>query len=60
MTVPSVWSDDAAQALIQLTPAEGGPIRLASEAARWVDLIDSTPFLPHTPQGTPPAGRSLS
>nr|WP_230880550.1 vitamin B12-dependent ribonucleotide reductase [Bombella sp. ESL0385] len=60
VTVPSVWSDDAAQALIQLTPAEGGPIRLASEAARWVDLIDSTPLLPHTPQGTPPAGRSLS
>ncbi|OOL17878.1 vitamin B12-dependent ribonucleotide reductase [Bombella intestini] len=60
VTLPSVWSDDAAQALIQLTTAEGGPVRLASEAARWVEMIDSTPPLPHSPQDAPPIGRSLS
>ncbi|MCX5618312.1 vitamin B12-dependent ribonucleotide reductase [Bombella sp. TMW 2.2543] len=60
VTLPSVWSDDAAQALAQLAPAEGGSVRLASEAARWVELIDSTPPLPHAQQDAPPVGRSLS
>ena len=60
VTLPSVWSDDAAQALTQLSPAEGGSVRLASEAARWVEAIDSTPPLPHDPQDAPPVGRSLS
>lgn len=60
VTLPSVWSDDAAQALAQLAPAEGGPVRLASEAARWVEMIESTPSLPHMPQDAPPVGRSLS
>ncbi len=60
VTLPSAWSDDAAQALAQITPSEGGPVRLASEAARWVELIDSTPLLPNTPKNAPPIGRSLS
>ncbi|PHI96872.1 vitamin B12-dependent ribonucleotide reductase [Parasaccharibacter apium] len=60
VTIPSVWSDDAAQALIQLTTTEGGALRLATEAARWVDLIDSTPPLPHSAEETSPIGRSLS
>ena len=60
VTIPSVWSDDAAQALAQLSPAEGGPVRLASEATRWVEAVDSTPPLPHAPQDAPPVGRSLS
>ncbi|UPO79679.1 vitamin B12-dependent ribonucleotide reductase [Parasaccharibacter sp. TMW 2.1888] len=60
VTLPSVWSDDAAQALVQLAPAEGGPVRLASESARWVEMIDTTPHLPHSPQDAPPVGRGLS
>ncbi|QDH16949.1 TSCPD domain-containing protein [Swingsia samuiensis] len=39
---PTVWDDDAAQAIAQLTPHEG-PIRLATEAARWVDMLDALP-----------------
>lgn len=60
VTLPSAWGDDAAQALTHITPTHGGPIRLASEAARWVDMIDATPPLPGTPKEAPSPGRSLS
>lgn len=58
--LPASWEDAAAQALAFLTPTEGGPVRLATEAARWVDAIDATPRLPGTPADAPPVGRSLS
>ncbi|WP_241663841.1 TSCPD domain-containing protein [Oecophyllibacter saccharovorans] len=58
--VPASWEDAAAQALACLTPTEGGPVRLSSEAARWVDAIEMTPRLPGTPKEAPPVGRSLS
>ncbi|MXV45105.1 vitamin B12-dependent ribonucleotide reductase [Saccharibacter sp. 17.LH.SD] len=60
VTLPSAWGDAAAQALAQLTITSDGPVRLSSEAARWVDLIDATPPLSGTPKETPPVGRSLS
>ncbi|MXV36367.1 MULTISPECIES: vitamin B12-dependent ribonucleotide reductase [unclassified Saccharibacter] len=60
VTLPSAWGDNAAQALTQLTPTCGGPLRLSTEAARWVDMIDATPPLPGTPKETPSPGRSLS
>ncbi|MEJ5155588.1 vitamin B12-dependent ribonucleotide reductase [Gluconobacter wancherniae] len=60
VTLPAAWEDDAAQALAQITPTTGGPIRLSSEAGRWVDTIDASPALPGTPADAPSPGRSLS
>ncbi|KXV27167.1 TSCPD domain-containing protein [Gluconobacter japonicus] len=59
VTLPAAWEDDAAQALTQITQS-GGPLRLSTEAARWVDMIDACPPLPGTPANTPSPGRSLS
>ncbi|EHH67791.1 TSCPD domain-containing protein [Gluconobacter morbifer] len=59
VTLPAAWEDDAAQALAQLTPGVG-PVRLSSEAARWIDTIDTCPPLPGSPSGMPSPGRSLS
>lgn len=60
VTLPSSWSDDAARALAELTPPHDGPVRLAAEAARWVDMIDATPRLIQTEAEAPSVGRSLS
>lgn len=59
VTLPAAWDDEAAQALAQIT-LNGGPVRLAAEAARWVDTIDACPPLPGTPANAPSPGRSLS
>lgn len=59
VTLPAAWDDEAAQALARIT-LNGGPVRLAAEAARWVDTIDACPPLPGTPANTPAPGRSLS
>ncbi|MFT8951820.1 MAG: vitamin B12-dependent ribonucleotide reductase [Gluconobacter sp.] len=59
VTLPAAWEDDAAQALAQITQ-NGGPIRLSTEAARWVDTIDACPPLPGTPANAPSPARSLS
>lgn len=60
VTLPSAWGDNTAQALAQLSPTSDGPIRLSSEAARWVDMIDATPPLLGAVKDTPSPGRSLS
>lgn len=57
VTLPAAWDDNAARALAQLSNHDGH-LRLANEAARWVDLIDSTPGLDE--EDILPVGRSLS
>nr|WP_294916612.1 vitamin B12-dependent ribonucleotide reductase [uncultured Neokomagataea sp.] len=59
VTLPAAWDDAAAEALARLAPGEG-PVRLATEAARWVDTIDACLPLPGTPANTPPLGQALS
>lgn len=61
VTLPASWDDNAAQALAELA-VDGGPVRLASEAARWIDRIDTTPQLDQTSSKDGPVsiGRSLS
>jgi ribonucleoside-diphosphate reductase alpha chain len=42
VTLPVDWDDEAAAALARLTPGRG-PVRLATEAARWVDDLATGP-----------------
>ncbi|MBB2202690.1 TSCPD domain-containing protein [Gluconacetobacter tumulisoli] len=42
VTLPVDWDDEAAAALARMTPGRG-PVRLATEAARWVDDIAAGP-----------------
>lgn len=66
VTLPSIWGDNVAQALAELSPTDKGPLKLSSEAARWIDFIESSICLSHqntaplsnTPTTSP--GRSLA
>ncbi|WP_240775341.1 TSCPD domain-containing protein [Neokomagataea tanensis] len=59
VTLPAAWDDAAAEALARLAPGEG-PVRLATEAARWVDTLDACLPLPGTPKDAAPLGHALS
>lgn len=59
VTLPAAWDDAAAEALAQIAPGEG-PVRLASEAARWIDTIDACLPLPGTPADVVPLSQALS
>ncbi|GBQ12278.1 vitamin B12-dependent ribonucleotide reductase [Swaminathania salitolerans LMG 21291] len=44
VTLPVTWEDEAAAALVQLAPGTG-PVRLSTEAGRWLDRLDRLPPL---------------
>lgn len=64
VTLPILWGDDVARALTEIAPSTLGPIKLSSEAARWIELIEATPPHPYIKTESSPnhasIGRSLS
>ncbi|AQS89450.1 vitamin B12-dependent ribonucleotide reductase [Neoasaia chiangmaiensis] len=63
VTLPAAWDDDAASALLQLAPTRGtdstAPVRLSTEAGRWLAELDALKASPGTTDTASP-GRSLA
>ncbi|WP_029606181.1 TSCPD domain-containing protein [Kozakia baliensis] len=58
VTLPTTWDDDAASALLQLSPGQNA-VRLTTEAGRWLNEMDRLPAISGM-RSEEPLGRSLA